>query len=187
MTDTSLIELLEQQLEGLIVQGKDARAKENLFVKAQGIDIVIKKNQGEKKVLAKNLTLEKEALAELKTRKKTAVAMVAGKICEKLDEFLPIGNSFFEADEGLSIGWIYQDKKQPYNSLSGGQKQIFDAALENLLGSNIMIIEAGEIDKDHLMALLEDIAGNDKQVFINTWFDEFQAPEGVEVCKVGGE
>lgn len=55
-----------------------------------------------------------------------------------------------------------------FNGLSGGQEKAFHAALSNVLDANILIIEAAEIDNQRLSALMEDLAGSEKQVIINT-------------------
>lgn len=184
MNQTNDISILENQLEGLRVRGVELRADETLFVKAQGIDETIQRNLKERTDLEEKLKKSKEALKLLQGTKKKAVDSVSKMICDKLNEFLPIGEAFFDALDGLSFGWMYDDTKQPYNSLSGGQKCIFDAALENTLGSNIIVLEAAEMDQSHLMSLLEETAGNEKQVFVNTWFKGFKAPKGFGVVEI---
>lgn len=182
MTD---IKILENQLEGLKTKGIESRAKEALFLKAQGIDTAIQKAKADKETLATSLEKTKTKLKGLMDDKKKGVNSSTALICAAIDEFLPIGKSFFDASDSLSFGWEYEGTKQRYNSLSGGQKVIFDTALENLLGSNIMIVEAGEgVDKNHLEALLEDLQKNEKQVLVCTWYDDFHAPDGFDVVKI---
>lgn len=177
MSEMTDISILENQLEGLEANGKDLRAKEALFIKAQGLDESIQRTIKDRDIIKTDLEKTKKDLKTLQDKKKKAVSSITEKICKSVDEFLPIGKSFFDIDDSISFGWEYDGIKQSYNSLSGGQKQQFDPALENMLGSNIMIIEAGEIDKNHLTSLLEDLSGNEKQVFVSTWFDDIEIPE----------
>jgi len=183
MADT--LKYLEDMLSGLEEKGKKLIVDEALFIKSQGLSEAIERNRTEVETLTTELKKSKEDLKKLKADKKAALAKVSETICAKLDEFLPVGKSFFDAEDKLSIGWEYEGNKQPYNSLSGGQKQIFNPALENLLGSNIMIVEAAEIDKDHLTTLLEDLSKVNKQIFVNTcWSDGVVVPKEFEVVEV---
>ena len=178
------LKILKDMLAGFETKGKELRVKESLFIKAQGLDEAITRNQNEKTELELELKAYKEDLKELKAEKKTAVDSVAKKICNKIDDFLPIGESFFDASDAFLLGWVYGGIKQPYNSLSGGQKSIFDAALENLLGSNILVIEGAELDKNHMQSLLADLADNKKQIFINSWFSDIKTPDEFELVEV---
>lgn len=178
------LKILEDMLSGLVTKGKELADKEALFIKSQGLDESIQRNQKEKQELELGLIDLKDDLKALKADKKEAVGSVSEKICAKLNEFLPVGKAFFDISEGLLIGWEYEGTRQPYNSLSGGQKAIFDSALENLLGSNIAIIEAGEIDSEHLTSLLEDLAETGKQVFVNSWHKVEIIPKEFEVVEV---
>lgn len=178
------ISLLENQLEGLEQNGKDFRAKEALFIKVQGLDESIQKTVKARTNLEKDLKKTKANLKILQDRKKKAVSSITKKICEKLDEFLPVDKSFFDINDGLLFGWEYDNTKQSYNALSGGQKAIFDSAMESMLGSNVVIVEAGEIDKGHLASLLEDLSGNKKQIFVSTWFDDIVVPDGFDVVRI---
>lgn len=165
------IQMLKDQLEGLIAQGKKLREKEAFFLKLQGINEELEKANQEKAELAEKLAEAKEKRDSLKAQKKDAVSKTAEKIIEKLDSTLPAGNAVFEISEenGLFIGWNVDKTVKPYNGLSGGEKQIFDTALANVLDADLIIVEAAELDDANLIATLHELGKlENKQVLVNT-------------------
>ena len=161
------IQLVKNQIAGLIAKGQELRKKEAVFLKLQGINEEIEKTNGERLETKIKLAKEKKKLKGLVKKKNAAVAESTGKIAEKMKEVLPIGDAVFNVSDGLSIGWK-DTNTVPYNGLSGCQKQIFDTALAHMLDSNIIVLEAAELDNDHLAAALEDLAKMDKQVLVCT-------------------
>ena len=77
----------------------------------------------------------------------------------------------------MTIGWNDDKKITPYNGLSGMQKQVFDAALANLLDANIIVVEAAELDSENLIKTLEQLSKIDKQVIVNTCHPVDKIPE----------
>lgn len=166
MTD---IQIMKDQIDGMVNKGESLREKEKIFLKAQGIDEEIEKANQDRTKTAKELKKAKENKKELIAKKSQAVAGAAGKIVDKMNEILPVGTAVFDCTDGLVIGWKDDDKKfTPYNGLSGCEKQMFDTALSHVLDANIIILEAAELDSDHLCAAFEDFAAVEKQVIINT-------------------
>lgn len=171
------IQMMKDRITGMISQGEQLREKERLFLKVQGINEEIEKANQDRSATAKELKKAKEKKKGLIEKKNKAVAGAAEKITEKMNEVLPIGNAIFECSDGLTIGWKDGKEFTPYNGLSGGQKQVFDTALAHVLDANIIILEAAELDEDHILAALEDLSGLDKQVIINTCHPVKTVPE----------
>ncbi len=161
------IKMMKDQVAGLIAKGKTLREKEAVFLKIQGINEEIEKANQDRDKIKKDLVTAKELKRTLLNKKNAAVAIAAEKITAKMTEILPFGKAVFDCVDGLKIGWD-DDGYTPYNGLSGCQKQIFDTALAHVLNANIIIMEAAELDSDHMAAALEDLAGVEKQVIIST-------------------
>jgi len=171
------IQMMKDQIAGMITKGEDLRKKEKVFLKAQGISEEIERANQDREKTTKELAAAKEKKKDLIAKKGKAVAGAAGKIVEKLNELLPFGSAVFDCTDGLVIGWKDEEKFTPYNGLSGGQKQIFDTALAHVLDANIIVLEAAELDIDHMSAALEDFAGIEKQVIVNTCHQVPVVPE----------
>lgn len=172
------IQMMQDHIAGLISKGQGLRAKEAVFLKLQGINEEIEKTGQERADKQKELEAAKKNLKSLVKKKNDAVAEAAGKIVEKMNTILPAGNAVFDCLDGLVIGWEDDEgKRTPYNGLSGGQKQIFDTALAHVLDANIIVLEAAELDSDHMAAALEDLAKIEKQVIINTCHPVGTVPE----------
>jgi hypothetical protein len=163
-------QIIQDQISGLIEQGKTLRQQEAIFLKMTGINEEIIKTNIDRENNKDNLVKAKESLKKLVSQKNDAVSKSTIKIANKMDEVLPTGRAVINFDDGLFIGWEAGDDGvyTPYNGLSGGQKQMFDGALAHVLDSNIIVLEAAELDNDHMIAALEDLAGLDKQVLIST-------------------
>ena len=161
-------QILTDQIAGLTVKGKGLRVDEAIFLKLQGINETIEKTKQEKTKTTADLEAAKADKKALVEKKNTAVSASFSKIIEKMNEILPDGQAAINLDDGLFLGWELDNVYTPYNGLSGGQKQIFDAALGYVLDANIICIESAELDPDHMMALMEDMTEVDKQVLIST-------------------
>lgn len=184
MTD---IQMMKDQLNGLIEKGKDLRKKERVHLKLQGINEEIEKTGQEREQYRQDLEKAKEERDELVKKKKDAVAEAAEKIASKMDEILPVGQAVFDMTDGLVIGWADGGgKTTPYNGLSGAEKQIFDTALAHVLDANIIVMEAAELDEDHILASLEDLAKTEKQVIVNTCHSVETIPDPFVKVEVGG-
>jgi len=163
------IQMMNDQLTGLIAKRKALRERESVFLKAQGINEEIEKTSQERSGYVEDLEKTKARRDDLISKKNNAVAEAAGKIVEKMKSVLPVGEAVFEVtDSSLLLGWEVDKKFTPYNGLSGAQKQIFDGALAHVLDANIIVLEAAELDHDHLLAALEDLSKLDAQVIVNT-------------------
>lgn len=184
MTD---IQMMKDQLNGLIEKGKALREKERVHLKLQGINEEIEKTGQEREQYRQDLEEAKGKRDELVKKKNDAVAETAEKIASKMDEILPVGQAVFDMTDGLVIGWADgEGKTTPYNGLSGGEKQMFDSALAHVLDANIIVLEAAELDDDHLLASLEDLAKTEKQVIVNTCHPIDTVPEPFVRVEVGG-
>jgi hypothetical protein len=163
-------QIIQDQISGLIEQGKTLRQQEAIFLKMTGINEEIIKTNIDRENNKDNLVKAKESLKKLVSQKNDAVQESFKSIAEKMGQVLPVGKAVLNLDDGLFIGWEAGDDGvyTPYNGLSGGQKQMFDGALAHVLDSNIIVLEAAELDNDHMIAALEDLAGIDKQVIIST-------------------
>jgi hypothetical protein len=168
------IQTMQDMLTGLRQKKKNLRADEAVFLKLSGINEEIEKANQEKLEYETGLEGAKERRNDLKKKKSLAVAETTTNIERKMNSVLPSGRSVFsytEDDDGkmdLKIGWNDGKKTTPYNGLSGMQKQVFDAALANVLDANIIVLEAAELDGENLIKTLYELAKLDKQVIINT-------------------
>jgi tetrahydromethanopterin S-methyltransferase subunit B len=177
MTD---LQMMNDQLTGLIAKGKELRKKEAVFLKSQGINEEIEKATQDREDLIHDLDVAKKERDSLITKKNKAVAEAVADIASKMNEILPVGRAVFDIDDdngGLLIGWAIDTTVIPYNGLSGGQKQIFDAALAHVLQANIIVLEAAELDQDHILAALEDLGNIDAQVLVSTCHQVSEVPK----------
>lgn len=162
-------QILQDSLAGMISKGEGLRKDEAIFLKLQGINETIVKTELSRDKNIELLETERENKKDLLAKKTTAVSGSAKKIVEKLNEVLPEKNGVFDCADGLLMGMKNNDDSiTAFNGLSGGQEKAFHAALSNVLDANILIVEAAEIDDQRLSALMEDLAGSEKQVIINT-------------------
>ena len=180
------IQMMKDQIAGLIGKGQELRKKEAVFLKLQGINEEIEKTTLERTDIQGRLEKAKDNLKALVKKKNNAVADAAGKIVESMNQVLPTGKGVFDCLDGLVIGWEDETgKRTPYNGLSGGQKQIFDTALAHVLDANIIVLEAAELDSDHMAAALEDLAKMEKQVIVNTCHQVGTVPKDFVYVELG--
>lgn len=181
MIDTKII---EDQIAGMVSKGQKLRADEAIFLKAKGVDETIVKTQNDHAKTIEDLETEKKSLKELKAKKMKAVSGASSKIEAKMNEILPLKNALFDCVDGLRMGLKDGEKITLYNGLSGGQRKIFNAALSNVLDTNIIVIEAAEIDPEHMAAVLEDLADSEKQILINTCHPVESVPDAFDVVEL---
>lgn len=168
------IQTMKEMITGLRQKKKNLQNDEAVFLKLSGINEEIEKANQDKQGFETELIEAKKARDDAKRRKSDSVAGTVAKIERKMNEILPSGRAVFaySQDENekynMTIGWNDDEKLTPYNGLSGGQKQIFDAALANLLNANIIVVEAAELDGENFLATLQELSKLDKQVIINT-------------------
>ena len=172
------------QIAGMVAKGQSLRLEEKIYIKAQGIFETIIKSQNDVAKEKTDLETEKENLKELKAKKTKAVSGSASKIIAKMNEVLPLKNAVFDCVDGLVIGMQDGDTVLRFNSLSGGQEHEMKAALNNVLGANIIVIEGAELDSERMAALLEDLINVDKQIIINTCHDTGPVPVGFGVVEL---
>lgn len=162
-------QIIKDQITGMIQKGENLRKDEAVFLKLQGIQETIVKTELTRDKNIDLLETARKTKKDLLEKKMVAVAGASKKIIEKMNEILPEKNAAFDCADGLVMGMKNENGSvTAYNGLSGGQLQAFNAALANVLDANIMIIEGAEIDDNRLMALMEDLAGSDKQIILNT-------------------
>ena len=168
------IQTMKNLVTGLSQKKKNLRADEAIFLKLTGINEEIEKASQEKTEIEEEITEAKKARDSAKAKKAAAVSETTAEIAGQMNQVLPFGSAIFsydEDDEGkrsMKIGWEKEEKTTPYNGLSGGEKQIFDAALANILEANIIVVEAAELDEGNLHKTLKELAKLDKQCIVNT-------------------
>lgn len=164
---------MNEMITGLEQKKKNLRADEAVFLKVSGINEEIEKANQEKADFEDELKEAKRRRDEAKSKKAAAVSDVTAQIAEKMNTVLPVGSAVFDYDEDedgkrvMKIGWCIDGKTTSYNGLSGGEKQIFDAALSHILDANIIVVEAAELDESNFQDTLKELAKLDKQVIIN--------------------
>ena len=168
--------LANDQKEGIVSRIFQLREKETLFLKDQGINEAILKEQLSLEKTLEDLENAKERRNDLILKKKGLLAESAKKICDKLDEILPFKQAYFNCDDDFKLGIKNKGKITLYNGLSGSQKATFDAALENLLGANMIMVEGAEIDEKNMQRILDELVESPKQVIINTCHDVATIP-----------
>lgn len=170
MTD---IKTMQDMLNGLRKKKLDLQQTERVFLKVSGINEEIEKAVQEKQDYEAELQESKDKRDEAKAKKASELGKVQAEICEKLSAVLPYGGAVFSIDEDnqMTIGWTHEGKTTPYNGLSGGQKQIFDTALANVLDADIIVVEAAEMDDKNLVKSLQELSKLEKQVIVNTCHD----------------
>ncbi len=198
------IQTTRELIAGLNQKKKNLRADEAIFLKLSGINEEIEKAIQDKAGFEEKLVIAKRCRDEAKKKKAAAVGETTARIAEKMNAVLPYGSAVFtyaEDDDGkrsMRIGWEEKVKTDtgdgvynvdgnitPYNGLSGGEKQIFDAALANVLDANIIVVEAAELDDDNFQKTLLELSKLDKQVIVNYCHPlEFEIPETFKIIEV---
>lgn len=188
----SNIQTMREMVIGLKQKKKNLQADEAVFLKLSGINEEIEKAVQDKSGFETELTEAKRRRDDAKKQKADAVAETTSRIAGKMNAVLPVGSAIFtyaEDDEGkrsMKIGWKNNDAETPYNGLSGGEKQIFDAALANVLDANIIVVEAAELDDENFQATLLELSKLDKQVILNTCHPVagLEIPENFQIVEV---
>lgn len=176
------IEILKDQVNALAQKNRELRKKETAFLRLQGIGEEIEKASGDRESLQKALKEAEEEKKTLLKKKKDAVSESLQKIMDRMNEVLPIGEAFLVyEDKSVFIGWKTGERITPYNGLSGGEKQIFDTAIAHILNANILVLEAAELDNQHIAAALEDLEKASTQVIVNTCHTPPHVPESFVV------
>lgn len=184
------IKTMKEMISGIKQKKINLQNDERVFLKLSGINEEIEKANQDKTGYDTELIEAKKRRDDAKKRKSDAVAKTTSMISKKMDVVLPFGLAVFtynEDDDGkrdLKIGWMVGGKTTPYNGLSGGEKQIFDAALANVLDANIIVVEAAELDGANLEMTLIELDKLDKQVIVNTCHPITNIPENFEVIEV---
>ena len=182
-------QLLNTQLEGLKAKLKDLRSKKSLFDKSQGLQEQEEKLKQEIQTAETEIQDLKEQISEKKALKAEAVKATAEALAKKMS-ILPEGRAYFDVEDGkVVLGLERNSRRTPYEGLSGGEKVSFDAALTDVLlkGENkVILIEAAEMDDDHLIKMLNEIGqnGNGAQFIVNTCHKPGEIPEGWGVVEL---
>lgn len=168
------VQTMKQMIDGLKQKKKNLQTGEAIFLKLSGINEEIEKASQDKAGYEEEMTDAKKRRDKAKKQKSESVAKTTSRIESEMNAVLPFGEAVFSYDEdedgkrSMEIGWDNEMVITPYNGLSGGEKQIFDAALANVLDANIIIVEAAELDDDNFKKTLFELAKLDKQVLVNT-------------------
>lgn len=188
MIDT---QIMKDMLAGLESRKKILQENEKAFLKASGLNEEIEKAAQEREGYQVELADAKKKRDGAKARKGDAIAAITSEIERKINEVLPFGKAIFSYNEddvgnrSMKIGWSDGGKITPYNGLSGGQKQIFDAALALVLDADIIVVEAAELDYVNLDKILHELSKLDKQVIVNTCHPiDFDIPENFTLVEV---
>lgn len=184
------IQTMQEMITGLQQKKKNLQADEAVFLKLSGINEEIEKASQDSEEYKVELAEAKKVRDDAKAKKAGAVSRITAKISEKMNAVLPWGESVFtyaEDDDGkrsMKIGWKVDKKTTPYNGLSGGEKQMFDAALANVLDADIIVLEAAELDEFNLSETLFVLSKLDKQVLVNTCHFVKDVPENFKIVEV---
>ena len=161
-------------ITGLNQKLRDLRTKQAKFLAAQSIDTQIAKSQTETNQSKTTLESVKSELAELKAKKSDSLKFTIISMEEKITEMLPGGRAVVKIEDGaMSIGWhlMPDDRLVEYESLSGGQKKMFEQALTRamLKKGGLLIYEAAEVDPVNLKLLMMAVKTKPYQIIINSW------------------
>lgn len=185
MTDT---QTMQEMITGLQQKKKNLQADEAVFLKLSGINEQIEKAAQDSEEYKSELAEAKKKRDDAKAKKAAAVSAITAKIAGKMNAVLPFGEVVFMYEEiesgsrSMIIGWKakkVENTVTPYNGLSGGEKQMFDAALANVLDADIIVVEAAELDDSNLIATLKELSKLDKQVLVNTCHSNVLEIEGI--------
>jgi len=161
-------------IEGLNQKLKNLRAEQGKFLAAQSIDTQIAKSQKEINESKGLLETEKSELKKLKSKKSDSLKFTVIQLEEKITQMLPGGNAVVKIeDSSVSIGWhlMPDDKLVEYESLSDGQKKMFEQALTRAMldKGGLLIYEAAEVDPVNLKLLMMAIKTKPYQIILNSW------------------
>ena len=185
------VQTMKDMITGLKQKKRNLQEDEAVFLKLSGINEQIEQAGQDRDQYQTNLAEAKKKRDDAKRKKSAAVSETISKIEEKVNEVLPYGKVVFSyaADENgkysMAIGWNDGEKTTPYNGLSGAEKQMFDAALANVLNADIIVVEAAELDPENLENTLAELSKLDKQVIVNTCHKiDFPIPENFKMIEV---
>lgn len=161
-------------MEGLNQKLRNLRAEQGKFLAAQSIDTQIAKSQKEINESKTSLETEKSDLKKLKSKKSDSLKFTMVSLEEKITEMLPGGKAVVKIEDGtISISWhlMPDDKLVEYESLSGGQKKMFEQALTRSMldKGGLLVYEAAEVDPVNLKLLMMAIKTKPYQIIINAW------------------
>ena len=184
------IQTMQEMITGLQQKKENLEADEAVFLKLSGVNETIEKGIQDGDEYKTELVVAKKVRDDAKKRKAQAVSGITAKISEKMNVVLPVGESIFtyaEDDDGkrsMKIGWKEKETVTPYNGLSGMQKQVFNAALANVLDANIIVVEAAELDPENLKQALPELSNLDKQVLVSTWLQVYDKEKNVQIVNI---
>ena len=182
-------EMLQQQIDGLTAQIKTKRDELLCVVKAQGLIEEAEKARVEAEELAITIQATKEAIAELKGKKRAALKATCDALSTAITEALPYGEGRIGMSEDGQTVWIGWGET-PYEGLSGGEKAMFEAALSRALlgtGEKCLIMECAELDDKNLWATMDRLSklGAETQVIMLSCHAPMDVPAGWRVERIG--
>lgn len=163
-------QLLIDYINGMEASLKDLQGKKDLFLKAKGLHEETEKLRAESNRTRDELGTEKTNLKDLTERKNAAMQTITAAMSRRMNEVLPAGSAIVEIREDGSffIGWHNGKISVPYSGLSGGEKAAFDPALCRALGGSILLVEAAEMDGEHLTEALRKYEAADMQCIVSS-------------------
>jgi hypothetical protein len=176
-----MTELYAEQLAGYNERRNQLKQAEQALIKKAALMEQAERVRTEIKELDFELNAVKENLWALVDRRAAAVRVTLAGLMDKVNNFLPAGEADLKISDGneFLIAWRVNGISRPYNGLSGGEKQIFNAALLAALGAGVLIIEGGEIDFENRRAIIKKLDDEiERQIIMSIWGIQL-LPEGV--------
>ena len=173
-------QMTQQQITGYAVRLKALREKEEKFIEAETLNREAQKARTAASTVETELQSVKEELAMAQAERNEAVQKTALALGSAMNAVLPEGESIFAFDENgkLSLGWKVDGVYKPYYGLSGGEKVAFDTALAKAMGAGVLIVEAAELDGNHLTLVLEKLSQTGLQTIVLSCHEPCRVPLG---------
>ena len=168
--------LISDFIAGLEASLKELQGKKEMFLKAKGLNEESEKLLADAKNLRDELAGEKAALEGWTDQKNRSLVNVTGTMARRMNAVLASGSAVIEIREDGSffIGWNNGREPArggatvPYAGLSGGERAAFDPALCKALGGSLLVVEAAEIDDEHLTGALRKYEDAGLQVIVSS-------------------
>jgi len=180
--------ILKDMINGLEASLVELNGRRDIFIKAKGLNEETEKLRAEASRVRFELENEKDKLKGLVEEKNQTMMTVTASMARRMNEVLPSGSAIVEIkdDGSLFIGWFTKTAKVPYSGLSGGEKAAFDPALCRALGGSVLVVEAAEIDDEHLVDTLLKYEASGIQCIVSSCHVPAEIPgSGWEAVFVG--
>lgn len=180
---------LNYQLDGLRNRLDELKRIEAVLLKHQGIQEQVDQKRKECSDFSEEICDIQDQIKEIEEQRRKSVGKTKDTIENRMNSILPDKNAVvdFKEDGGLVMGLHFPMGEErfivEYSALSGGQKVMFDAAIQVAMGCSTVVIEAAELDNENLKVMLNSLKEMDLQVIVNTCHevpDESQSDWQVE-------